>query len=117
MDNVVCRHGVPIELLSDRGPNLLSGLIKDVCSLLGMRKINTTAYHPQSNGLVENFNRTLQSMLAKHAKEFGPAWDLHLQQLLFVYRSRPHSSSGESPNYLIYGRDPRVPTETVFSTP
>ena len=45
VDNIVCRHGVPLELISDRGPNLLSGLIKDVCSLLGIRKINMTAYH------------------------------------------------------------------------
>ena len=117
VDNVVCRHGVPGGLLSDRGANLLSSLIMDVCRLLGMRKINTTAYHPQGDGLVENFNRTLQAMLAKHGKEFGPAWDLHLQQMLFAYRVRPHSSTGESPFYLLYGRDPHLPTETAFSTP
>ena len=37
-----------------------------------MKKVNTTAYHPQTDGLVENFNRTLRSMLAKHCKKFGP---------------------------------------------
>ena len=99
------------------GANLLSSLIIDVYKLLGMCKINTTAYHPQGDGLVENFNRTLQAMLAKHAQEFGPAWDLHLQQLLFAYQSRPHASTGESPFYLFYGRDPRFPTETTFSKP
>ncbi len=51
-----------------------------------MHKINTTAYHPLDDGLVENFNRTLQCMIAKHAKEF---WDLNLQQLLFAYRVQP----------------------------
>ena len=59
VDCVVYRHGVPSQLLSERGPNLLSDLIQGVCSLLGMRKVNTIAYHPQCDGLVENFNRTL----------------------------------------------------------
>ena len=117
VDNVMCRHGVPGGLLSDRGANLLSRLFTDVCKLLGMQKINTTAYRPQGDGLVENFNRTLQAMLAKHAKEFGPSCDLHLQQLLFAYRPRPHSSSGESPFYLLYGRDPHLPTECRRGVP
>lgn len=81
VDCVVCRHGVPGQLLSDRGPNLLSNLLLDVCDLLRMKKINTTSYHPQTESLVERMNRTLRSMLAKHAHTFGPDWDLHLQQL------------------------------------
>ena len=50
VDCVVCRHGVPNQLLSDRGPNLLFALMSNVCELLGMHKINTTAYHPQGDG-------------------------------------------------------------------
>ena len=85
IDNVVCRHGVPNQLLSNRGPNLLSELILDVCEILGIKKkINTTAYHSQTDGLVKKMNRTLRSMLAKHAHKFSPDWDLHLQQLLFA---------------------------------
>ena len=74
VDNIVCLHRIRTELLLDRGPNILSGLIQEVCELLGMHKVNTMAYHPQCDGLVENFNKTLQTMLAKHAKEFGPIW-------------------------------------------
>ena len=62
-----------------RGDNLLSSLIIYVCHLPGMHKINSTSYHPQGDGLVENFNHTLQAMMTKHAKEFGPACNLHLQ--------------------------------------
>ena len=54
--------GVPEALLTDWGTNLLSCLMQGVCSLLGMKKINTTAYHPQCNGMVERFNRTLKTM-------------------------------------------------------
>ena len=76
--NVICRHGVPNQLLSDRGTNLLSDLILDICQLTGMKKINTTYYHPQTDGLMENFNKTLRSMIAKHAKQFGMDWDKYL---------------------------------------
>ena len=117
VDRVVCRHGVPAELLSDRGSNLLSNLILEVCELLGMKKVNTTSYHPQTDGLVERMNKTLRSMLAKHAHKFGPDWDLHLQQLLFAYRVKPQDSTGESPFYLLYGRDARLPTGTAVSRP
>ena len=66
VDHVICRRGVPKVLLSDRGANLLPALMKRVCVLTGMQKENTTAAHPQTSGLVENFNKTLHSMLAKH---------------------------------------------------
>ena len=62
-------------------------------------------------------NRTLRSMLAKHCKKFGPQWDIHLQQLLLAYRMKPHESTGESPFFLVYGRDARLPTESVLDNP
>ena len=118
VDHVICRHSIPNQILSDRGSNFLSDLIMDICHLTGMKKINTTAYHPQTDGLVENFNKTLRAMLAKHSKWFGMDWDKHLQRLLFAYRTKPHDSTGESPFYLLYGRDARLPTEsTLQSTP
>ena len=60
---IIPAAGVPESLLSDRGTNLLSHLMADVCKALGITKLNTTAYHPQCDGLVERFNRTLKSML------------------------------------------------------
>ena len=61
IDNIVCHHGIVV----CHGQNLLSGLIKQVCAVLGMTKLNTTTYHPQTDGLVENVNKTLRSMIAK----------------------------------------------------
>ena len=83
VERIICQHGAPKEL-SDRGPNILSALMLDICSLMGVKKTNTTAYHPQLDGLVENFNRTLRAMIAKHAKKFGRDWDSYLPQL-FAY--------------------------------
>ena len=55
--------------------------------------------------------------MAKHAQKFGPQWHVHLQQQLFAHRLKPHESIGESPFFLVYGRDARLPTESVLSTP
>ena len=65
---------MPTQLLSDRGAAFLSHLLTEICKLLGVEKLNTTAYHPQTDGLVEHFNCTLTDMLAKkveQSKELG----------------------------------------------
>ena len=75
VEEVVPMFGVPEALLSDRGTNLLPHLMQDVCKLLGIRKLNTTAYHQQCDVMVERFNRTLKTILRKHAARFQTQWD------------------------------------------
>ena len=106
--------GVPEALLSDRGTNLLSHLMLDVCRLLGIEKLNTTSYHPECDGMIERFNRTLKNMLRKRASQFGTQWDNHLPALLWAYRNAPHSSTGEKPSFLLFGWDCRSPTEAAL---
>ena len=77
--------GVPEALLSDRSTNLFSHLVLDVCKFLGIHKLNTTSYHPQCDGRVERFNRTLKEMLRKHASKFGTQWDNYLPGVLWAY--------------------------------
>ena len=60
----------------------------DVCKLLGIKKLNTTAYHPECDGMVERFNRTLKTMLRKHAARFGNQWDRFLPGVLWAYRNQ-----------------------------
>ena len=80
--------------------------------VLGYKKVSTTAYHPQTDGLVERFNRTLISMLAKTVERDGKDWDQQLPFVLFAYRASQQQSTLESPFFLLYGRDPRLPTQT-----
>ena len=77
--------GVPDALLSDRGMNLLSYLMQDVCKLLSVAKLNTMAYHPQCDGMVERLNCTLKSMLRKTCAKFGQQWDRFLSGVLWAY--------------------------------
>jgi len=117
VDEVVPFVGVPEALLSDRGTNLLSHLMTDICAMLGITKLNTTAYHPQCDGMVERFNRTLKAMLRKHASRFGHQWDCYLPSVLWAYRNIPHESTGEKPSFLLFGVDLRNPTESAFLSP
>ena len=115
-NEVICRHGVPEQLLSGRGTNLLSGVMMDVYSLTGIQKINTTASHPQTDGLVENMNQTIRAIIAKYSSQYGDNWDEYLPRLLFAYCTKCHESTKESPFLLLYGRDARLPGEVALST-
>ena len=68
----------------------------DVCKKLGIQKLNTTAYHPQCDGMVERFNRTLKTALCKHAAQHGTQWNIYLSGILFAYHNVPHDSTGEN---------------------
>ena len=81
--------GVPDALLSDCGTNLLSHIMRDVCELLGTTKWNTTAYHPQCDGMVERMNHTLKAMLRKHTAKFGKQWDQFLPGVPWTFRIHP----------------------------
>ena len=113
-EEIVPLFGVPDALLSDRGTNLLSHLMQDVCKLLGVTKLNTTAYHPQCDGMVERLNRTLKSMLHKTCAKFGQQWDRFLSGVLWAYRNTPHESTKEKPSFLLFGIDLKSPTEAAL---
>ncbi|KRX54135.1 Retrovirus-related Pol polyprotein from transposon, partial [Trichinella sp. T9] len=65
----VCRFGTPMKLLSDQGTQFQGRLVTELCNLLGIEKIRTTAYHPQCDGMVERFNRTLAMVLRTAMEE------------------------------------------------
>ena len=106
--------GVPKVLFSDRGTKLLSFLMKDICKLLGIEKLNTTTIHPQYIGAVKRFNRTLKSMLRIHAAKFGMQQDQYISGVVWAYRNTPHSSAGKKPSFLFFGFDCHFPMEVVF---
>uniref|UniRef100_A0A8C6KQE2 Gypsy retrotransposon integrase-like protein 1 n=1 Tax=Nothobranchius furzeri TaxID=105023 RepID=A0A8C6KQE2_NOTFU len=63
------RVGFPKEILTDQGTNFMSKLLKDVYKLIGISRLRTTPYHPQTDGLTERFNQTLKNMLRKFINE------------------------------------------------
>ena len=117
VEEIVTRHGLPKELLSDRGAASLSNLLHEVYRLLRTHKVSTTAYHPQTDGLVERFHRTLTSMLAKSTQPGGLDWDDRLPYVFFAYRCSEQGSTHESPFFMLYGRDPMLPTPEALTKP
>ena len=114
VEEVVCRYGVPQCLHSDQGANLVSDVIQSLCILLGIQRTQTTAYHPQGNGQVERFNRTLEAMLSKVVTENQKDWDDHLQSVLFAYRTAIHESTGYTPFLVMFGHSPSLPVDVML---
>ena len=106
---VFSRLGVPNEILSDNGTQFVSGVMKEVSRLLGVKQFHTSPYHPMANGACERFNGTLKQMLRRMCQDRPRDWDRYLSALLFAYREVPHESLGYSPFELMYGRSVRGP--------
>ena len=94
--DVVWKHGVPARIIHDRAAEFLSDVLQETAQMLGMSQLSTLGGHPQTDGLVERFNRTLKQMLAKVVSKKGRDWDEMLGPVLLVYRTTPHSSTGEA---------------------
>ena len=116
VQEIIPRHGCPRTLLSDRGSPFLSKLSTAVYELLGIKKLNTTAYHPQCNGLVERFNHTIVSMIAMYTNEYPDDWDEHLNYCIWAYRTSVNDTTKFSPFYLMYGRDPLFPIDAMLES-
>jgi hypothetical protein len=111
--DVFSRVGFPNEVLSDRGTQFTSGLMKEVSRLVSIRQLFTTPYNPKCNGFCERINGVLKSMLKKMCQEKPKDWDRYLSAVLFAYREVPQASTGFSPFELLYGRTVRGPVQAL----
>eukprot|EP00731_Ephydatia_muelleri_P010481 Em0005g1067a len=104
------RHGCCKVKISDQGREFVNQVDDELCRLCGIQCNMTSAYHPQSNGLDERFNQTLQRQLLKFVESEQNSWDQFLDALV-SYRVSCQDSTKHSPLYLVYGRQPRLPIE------
>lgn len=117
VQEVFCRFGVPLEIHSDQGRNFESQVFQETCRLMGTHKTRTTSYHPQSDGMVERFNQTLERYLAKVVESRQRDWDKHIQPFLLSYRSAVHESTTVTPAFANFGRELRLPADLITGTP
>ena len=102
--------------MSDQGTGFTSKVIQAMCSLLGIEKIRTTPYHPQSNSSAERVNQMLQRMIGKLDPELRWKWPAHLGSVLIAYNTTRSLVMGFSLYYLMFGRRPRLPIDLLFPT-
>jgi len=115
--HVFSRFGAPRQLLSDRGSEFESELFSQLMKSMEIDNLRTTVFKPSTNGTVERFHRTLNSMLGKVVKESQRDWDEKLPVVMSAYRATPHRSTGFSPNRLFLGRETRMPIDLVMVIP
>ena len=117
VEDILCRFGIPQKIHSDQGRQFESKLFQEMCKMLGIDKTRTTPYHPQSDGMVERFNRTLATMLSAYVDSNQKDWDDQLPYVMMAYRSADHETTGMSPNMLMFGREVSTPLDLMFEMP
>jgi len=115
-DCIICRYGAPERILSDNGAQFRSELVDSLAKLCAYHHSFTTPYHPQTDGLVERMNKTIQTILSFFTSHKQDDWDDYLAQAAFVYNITPHSSTLETPYFLMYGREPKTPLDISLKT-
>ena len=113
LQHVICRHALVEEVQTDKGSVFISDIMSSVYKQLGIKRMNTSSFHPQSNGMTERFNRTVKMTLKAWCNEEQDDWDVLLPYAVFAYNTAYHSTLQESPFYLLYGRDPRLPIDIL----
>lgn len=109
ISDVISKFGLPKKFLTDNGTGFMSNLGIELYKYFGMKKLTTTPYHPETDGLTERFNKTLCDMLSSYVNESGDDWDIWLPLVTSAYNSTSQESTLETPFFLMFGRDPGNP--------
>ena len=110
-DYWITMFGCPNRLLTDGGPQFVADISRIFCEKYNINKTVSTAYHPQSNGIVEAFMKIIGHSLSILTKYRATEWDLYCSTIAFAYRTTIHPRTGNTPAYLAFGFDPKLPVD------
>ena len=106
VEHWIFKYDPPKTLISDNGKQFASKFLQAVCSILGLSNIFTSTYHPQTNGQVERYNRTILAMPRNYVNEHQDDWDRYATALTYAYNNCVHRSTGTTPFSLVLSRPP-----------
>lgn len=109
--NLICRHGCFSIQINDQGREFINDVSAHLHRMTGVKQRVTSAYHPQANGLVERQNRTIKNSLVKCLEGNPKKWPYVIEGVLFAHRVSKHASTGYSPFFLLYNREPKLPID------
>ncbi|GBN80548.1 Retrovirus-related Pol polyprotein from transposon 412 [Araneus ventricosus] len=109
--------GFRMVLQSDHGTNFNSALFTELCNLLGILNTRKMALHPESDGMVERFNRTILNNLSLFVSKNQTDWDSHFPLFLLAYRSADHEVTGLTPAEMLFGRTLLLPCDILVGRP
>jgi len=109
VSSALCRdwisvYGPPGTVLTDNGPQFASLFFQGVCSLMGIRKLYTSTYHPQTSSPVKRFNKTLVDMFMHYIEDHQDNWDERVSVLALASNTRPHRATGVAPMDMVTPR-------------
>lgn len=114
VNEFICRYGLINQIVTDQGRQFESSLFQEMCKILDITKLRSTAFHPETNGLIERMNRTMEDMLSKYISPNQKDWDEWIPVLLLAYRSSVHASTGKTPHQMMFGKQPKLPTDLLY---
>ena len=114
-EEVICKYGTLKYILTDKGTHFTSTMMEQLIQRLGTTHLYSTPYHPQTNGQIERFNRTMDAKIAALSNQHRSDWDNQLLFVVFNYNATSHSTTKIPPLELMYGRSPVLPFDTQNS--
>ena len=115
-DNICCRFGMPLEIISDRGLGFQADLVGELMERLKIKWRHSSPYYPQCNGLVEKVNGMICKIITKQVGTHPHNWDKHLNAALWAYRTSFCTSLGFTPFHLLYGQEALLPIELELAS-
>ena len=111
-DEFICRYGATTSILIDHGQQFMPHLLQHLCKLFQIKKISTTAYHPQTNSSAERMNSYILQGLRAYTNEFQTNWHKNLQSVMLSYRTTPATRSTKCSSYmLMFGKKCSLPID------
>ncbi|CAM2725959.1 unnamed protein product [Rotaria socialis] len=110
-EEVILKYGTPKCILTDNGTHFTAAMMTELFKKIGITHLYSTPYHPMTNGQIERFNATMDAKIATLSNDKHTDWDEQLPFVTFNYNTSIHTTTGQIPFELIYGRSPILPID------